>query len=191
MNRRKLLSSWIATAVASTIRSSEAQRAISVTEPFTVPAGEGRGAGPWLVHGEKAFSTKVSGTDVGRTYVAIEVHTPPGLGPELHVHPGQNEVFFMLRGSIGLVCGSEHTTLRTGDTFMAPANIPHAYVTLGSEPAHILNVYNPAGDMEGFFAEYAPLVSVNGVPDQRKLAACYARHGMKVVGAPLNAASFA
>ena len=191
ITRRKLFTSGLAAVAASTIPLSEAQNTpATAAGPFTVSAGEGRPRGLWLVHGEKAFSTKVSGTDVGRTYVAIEVHTPPGLGPELHVHPGQNEMFFMLRGSIGLLCGSDRTILRTGDTFMAPANVPHAYVTLGSEPAHILNVYNPAGDMEGFFAEYAPLVSVNGVPDKTKLADCYARHGMRVVGAPLKAASF-
>lgn len=191
MNRRKLFTSGVAAVVASPSPLSEAQDVLaSAAGPFTVRAGEGRARGLWLVHGEKAFSTKVSGTDVGRTYVAIEVHTPPGLGPELHVHLGQNEMFFMLRGSIGLVCGSDRTILRAGDTFMAPAHVPHAYVTLGSEPAHMLNVYNPAGDMEGFFAEYAPLVSVDGMPDKTRLADCYAKHGMKVVGAPLEASSF-
>ena len=68
--------------------------------------------------------------------------------------------------------------------------MPHAYVTLGSESAHILNVYNPAGGMEGFFANYAPLVSTEGEPDHKGLADVYAKHGMKVVGPPLRAASF-
>ena len=36
-----------------------------------------------------------------------------------------------------------------------------------------------------------PLISVNGEPDHQKLAEVYAKHGMKVVGAPLTAASFA
>ncbi len=96
----------------------------------------------------------------------------------------------MLGGSIGLQCGSDRTILSVGDTFMAPADVPHAYVTLGTEPAHMLNVYDPAGDMEGFFAEYAPLISVDGEPDHKTLAEVYAKHGMKVVGAPLSAASF-
>ena len=190
VNRRKLLTSSAALAV-STFSLSKAESAhTKVAGPFTVRAGEGRPGGQWLVHGEKAFSTKVSGADVGKTYVAIEVHTPPGLGPELHIHPGQNEFFFMLKGSIGLQCGSDRTILRAGDAFMAPLNVPHAYVTLGKEPAHMLLVFDPAGDMEGFFAEYAPLVSVDGEPDREKLAEVNAKHGMRVVGPPLMASSF-
>ena len=191
INRRKLLTSSAAVLAASTFSLAKAQSAkLHPAGPFTVRAGEARPGGQWLVHGEKAFSTKVSGADVG-TYAAIEVHTPPGLGPELHVHPGQNELFFMLKGSIGLQCGSDRTVLRVGDTFMAPANIPHAYVTLGIKPAHMLLVFDPAGDMEGFFAEYAPLVSVEGEPNPKKIAEVYAKHGVKVVGPPLRASSFA
>ena len=74
---------------------------------------------------------------------------------------------------------------------MAPANVPHAYVTLGTEPAHMLNVFDPFGGIEAFFAEYAPLVNVDGEPDHKKLAEVYAKHGMKVVGPPLAASSFA
>ena len=190
INRRKLLTSSAAMA-ASAFSLSKAQSAhAKVAGPFTVRAGEGRPGGQWLVHGEKAFSTKVSGADVGNTYVAIEIHTPPGLGPELHIHPGQNELVFMLKGSIGLQCGSDRTILRAGDAFMAPLNVPHPFVTLGTEPAHMLHVFDPAGDMEGFFAEYAPLVSVGGEADRKKLAEVNAKHGMKVVGPPLTASSF-
>ena len=96
----------------------------------------------------------------------------------------------MLKGSIGLQCGSDRTIVKAGDAFMAPAGIPHAYVTMGTEPAHMLNVYDPAGDMEGFFAEYASLISVDGAPDRQKLAEAYAKHGMKIVGPPLKASTF-
>ena len=191
MNRRRLLTSSVAVAAATTFPLAEAQTSATVAAgPFLVRAGEGRPGGQWQIHGDKAFSTKVSAADVGKTYVAIEVHTPPDRGPELHIHPGQNEMFFMLRGSIGVQCGSDRLILKTGDTFMAPANVAHAYVTLGAEPAHMLLVYDPAGDMEGFFADYAPVVSVQGEPDPKKLAAVYVKHGLKVVGPPLVASSF-
>ena len=186
------MTSSAAVFVASTVARSEAQSShTNVASPFTVRAGEARPGGQWLVHGEKAFSTKVSGADVGRTYAAIEVHTPPDRGPELHLHFNQNELFYILKGTIGLQCGSERMILKSGDSFMAPANIAHAYVTLGSEPAHMLNVFDPAAGTEAFFAAYAPIVSVDGEPDSNKLAEAYAAHGMKVVGPPLKASSFA
>jgi quercetin dioxygenase-like cupin family protein len=191
-NRRKLLTSSAAVAAASTLPLSEAQDGpANSAEAFTVRAGEARPGGQWLVRGEKAFSTKVSGADVGKTYVAIEIHPPPGVGPELHVHLAQNELFFVLKGSIGVQCGSDRTVLNAGDALMAPANIPHAFVVLGTETAHVLLIYDPAGEMEGFFAEFAPLVSADGEPDRKKLTEVYAKHGMKVVGPPLKASSFA
>jgi quercetin dioxygenase-like cupin family protein len=191
-NRRKLLPSSAAVVAASTVPLSEAQGgSTNRVKAFTVRASEARPGGQWLVRGHKAFSTKVSGADVGKTYAAIEIHPPPDFGPELHVHPAQNELFFMLKGSIGVQCGSDRTILNAGDAFMAPANIPHAFITLGTETAHVLLIYAPAGEMEGFFAEYAPFVSVDGEPDRKKLAEVYVKHGMKVVGPPLQASSFA
>ena len=190
LNRRQLLTSSAAVAVTA-ISPIEAQSHHSDTPPpFIVRSGSGRPRGQWLVHGEKAFSVKVSGNDVGRKYAVLEIHTPPGLGPELHIHPGQNEFFYLLKGSIGLRCGSERVVLRAGDSFMAPADVPHAYVTLGDELAHMLNLFDPAGQIEAFFADYAPLVGVEGKPDMEKLAEVYVKHGLTVVGPPLIASSF-
>ena len=191
ISRRKLLGSSAAALVASTISPLEAQCAhTSAAGPFTVRADEGRPGGLWLVHGEKTFFTKVSASDVGARFAIIEAHTPPGLGPELHIHPLQNELLIVLEGRIGVQCGSDRTILKTGDTFMAPANVPHAFVVLGTEPAHTLFLFDPAGDMERFFADCAPVISVEGEPDHKKLAEVNAKHGIKVVGPPLAASSF-
>ncbi|RXH56166.1 hypothetical protein GRAN_3023 [Granulicella sibirica] len=88
-------------------------------------------------------------------------------------------------------CGSDHTVLNTGDSFMAPAGVPHAFVALGTEPAHTLFLFDPAGDMEAFFADYSTVIDVEGEPDRKKLMEVNAKHGIKVVGPPLKAAGFA
>ena len=191
INRRKLLTSSAAALAVSTISPAEAQSAhTQAAGPFTVRASEARPGGLWLVHGEKTFFTKVSASDVSSRYAMIEAHTPPSLGPELHIHPLQNELFVVLKGSIGVQCGSDRTILKAGDTLMAPANVPHAFVVLGTEPAHTLFLFDPAGDMERFFADYAPVLNVDGEPDHKKLAEVYARHGLQIVGPPLAASSF-
>lgn len=191
MNRRKLLASGTAAVAVSTLAPATAQSVRSqAAGPFTVRAGRGRPGGVWLVHGVKSFFTKVSASDVGGRYAVVEAHTPPGLGPELHIHPLQNELFIVLKGSIGVQCGSERTTLQEGDSFMAPANIPHAFVVLGAEPAHTLFFFDPAGQMEQFFADYAPVLNVEGEPDHKELAEVYAKHGIEIVGPPLAASSF-
>ncbi len=80
--------------------------------------------------------------------------------------------------------------LNTGDSYLAPMGVPHAYVTLGTETARILNLFDPAGQMEGFFKEYARLLSMPTPPDPQQLNALSEQHGMRVVGAPLHAADF-
>jgi mannose-6-phosphate isomerase-like protein (cupin superfamily) len=191
MNRRTMLASGVAAVVAAGFSVAEAENGqAGGGKAFTVRAGEGRPGGQWSVHGEKAFSTKVSGADTGGKYAVIEVHTPPTLGPEQHVHLAQNELFYVLKGRIGMLCGEERTTLEAGDSYMAPMGILHAYVTLGAEPAHMLNVFEPAGEIEAFFAEYAPLVNVDGPPDAKKIAEVNAKHGMKVVGPPVHESIF-
>lgn len=189
LNRRQLLTSGTTAVALSALLASDAEGEQTSLTPFLVRNGEARRGGPWLIHGEKAFSTKVSGADTSNIYAAIEVHTPPGNGPALHVHLHQNELFFVLAGSIGLQCGSNRTILKAGDTFMGPANIPHAFVVLGESAARILMIFNPAGSMEAFFAEYAS--AINEDADPRKLAEINAKHEIKVVGPPLEAASFA
>jgi len=188
-NRRQLLTSGTTALTFSALLASQTEGEQTGLTPFLVRSGEARRGGPWLIRGEKAFSTKVSGADIGNKYTAIEVHTPPGHGPELHVHLRQNELFFMLGGSIGLQCGSDRTILNAGDTLMAPANIPHAFVVLGKDSAHILMIFDPAGSMESYFAEYASAVNANA--DTKKLAEIAAKHEIKVVGPPLEASSFA
>ena len=192
INRRKLLTAGAAAMAAVALPPPEAQsEPTRVAGPFTVRDDEGRPGGLWFVHGEKTFFTKVSGADVNQRYAIIEANTPPGLGPELHIHPMQNELFFVLKGSIGVQCGSVRTILKAGDAYMAPANVPHAFVALGTEPAHTLFLFDPAGEMEAFFAEYAPIVSVEGEPDRKKLVEVNAKHGIKVVGPPLKTSDFA
>lgn len=159
--------------------------------PFRVERGAGRKGPPLQIMGQDFVATKISGADVAGRYTTIVLSTPAGRGPALHIHDAQNEWFFLLEGSIGLQCGEERTVLRPGDSFLAPLGVPHAYVTLGTQTARIMNLFDPAGDIEAFFAEYAGVLNAPGRPDNARLDALSERHGMKVVGPPLKAADFA
>jgi mannose-6-phosphate isomerase-like protein (cupin superfamily) len=192
-NRRTLLSG-IAALTASTLVSRDAfaeEPKEAAAGPFLVRDDGSRGDGPWVIQHTDAITAKISSADTEGRYSVLELNTPPGRGPALHIHPSQNEWFFLLRGSIGLQCGKERVVLNAGDSYLAPMGVPHAYVTLGTDTARILNLFDPAGQMEGFFKEYARLLSMPGPPDMQKLNELSEQHGMKVVGAPLHATDFA
>ncbi len=191
-NRRRFLQTSSTTALAlSPFLASDTQGSQSNTKPFLVRSGEAREGHPLVIQGdEKGFSTKVRGIDGNKRYSVVEVHTPPERGPLLHIHPLQNELLFVLYGRIGVQCGSERTILNAGDTFLAPANIPHSFVTLGKQESRMLVTFDPPGDMENFFQELASILNASEHPDQNRLATVYSSHGLKVVGPPLIASSF-
>jgi mannose-6-phosphate isomerase-like protein (cupin superfamily) len=194
VSRRKALSAAIATLAGSAlpeIGGAEQTAPDTGGESFVVRKGQGRAGSPWVIRGATPIMAKISGSDLNGRLSVIEVNTPSGRGPELHMHLDQNETFFVLRGRIGVMCGTERTVLEVGDTLMAPKQIPHAYVALGSETAGILNIFDPAGAMEDFFAAYTSILNSGGPPDPQKMAAAYAAHGMKMLGKPLVSAMFA
>jgi mannose-6-phosphate isomerase-like protein (cupin superfamily) len=143
-----------------------------------------------MIRGVTPIEVKVSGKDTAGRLATILVNTPPGRGPELHVHLYQNEMFYVVSGRIGLQCGTEKVVLDRGDTFLAPMKVPHAYVTLGTETASLLNVFDPAGDIEKFFSEYVQVLNDNGPPDRKRMEAVNAENGLKILGPPLAASLF-
>jgi quercetin dioxygenase-like cupin family protein len=152
LSRRQVFASGAAAlAISALPASATAPEETSSSGPFLVASKGGRNGSPWVIRGATPIEVKVSGKDVGGRFAAILVNTPPGLGPELHVHLHQNELFYVVAGRIGVQCGEEKVILNAGDTFMAPMKVPHAYVTLGAETASLLNVFDPAGDIERFF----------------------------------------
>jgi quercetin dioxygenase-like cupin family protein len=160
-------------------------------DSFVVLAGKCRIDGPWSVHGEPSFFDKISGADVGGRMSVIEVRTPPGQGPPMHIHLEQNEWMYLLEGSFGLQCGTEKTVLRTGDSFMAPKGIPHSYIVLGDTPARHLNIYDPAGEIEAFFRDYEKNHPPGAKPDPVKAAESEKMYRLRVVGPPLKPSAFA
>lgn len=189
LNRRQLISSTSAALTLAALARPGAKGDQPGNQPFLVRKGEAHEGRPLFIQGDpEAFATKVRGVDGNKTYSVIEVHTPPNRGPFLHVHPSQNELFFIFYGSIGIQCGSERTILNAGDTCMVPANMPHAFVSLGKEESRMLNIFDPPGEMEQYFVDLAAVLNEN--PDEKKLTSVYTKHGVKVVGPHLQASSF-
>ena len=189
LNRRHLITSTSAALTLSALVRPRAKGDQPGNQPFLVRKGEAHEGRPLFIQGDpNAFATKVRGVDGNKTYSIIEVHTPSNRGPLLHIHPSQNELFFVFYGSIGIQCGPERTVLNAGDTFMVPANMPHAFVSLGKEESRMLNIFDPPGDMERFFADLAAVL--NEHPDEKKLIGVYTRHKITVVGPHIEASSF-
>ena len=84
--------------------------------------------------------------------VAIEATFLPGKAHPFHIHPGQEEVIYVLEGTIEQWVESESRTLTAGDAVVIPADAVHATYNETGEPAKILAILSPAVEGDGYAA---------------------------------------
>jgi mannose-6-phosphate isomerase-like protein (cupin superfamily) len=119
----------------------------------------------------------------------VEMHTPSGDQPPLHVHRREDEGFYVLEGELCLWAGEERIVLRPGEFANAPAGVPHTYRVVSEEGARFL-VTSPTGEFVRFvksFGEPAPrreLPVPDGPPDAERLGRLAAEHGIDLLGPP-------
>ena len=96
------------------------------------------------------YTVLVSGKDSAGRYCLIDMHIPPGGGPPPHRHDFE-ETFSVLAGEIEATFRGTTATVKTGETIHIPANAPHQFRNVSSEPARLFCICSPAGQEE-FFA---------------------------------------
>ena len=85
--------------------------------------------------------------------VAIEATFLPGKSHDFHRHPGQEEVIYVIEGSIEQWVLEEKQVLTAGDSVVIPESAVHATFNDGTEPARILAILSPAVGEDGYGAE--------------------------------------
>jgi quercetin dioxygenase-like cupin family protein len=88
--------------------------------------------------------------DTDNAFFAFEAFEPPGGGPPLHTHAGEEEFFFVLEGEISFYIGGRVTTATAGGTAFVPRGVPHCFKNTSSRDARLLVLFAP-GNIEGFF----------------------------------------
>lgn len=150
--------------------------------PIFVAAGADRLQVRHQAFGLKPIDFKVTTEDCdGRIFIVEHTNNRRG-GPPRHIHHAQEEWFYVLEGEYMIEVGDKAFTLGAGDAVLAPRAIPHVWAYVGDNRGRLLIVFQPAGQMEGFFAESSQL---DTLPSAQELSSLFARHGMTLVGPPL------
>ncbi|OON68873.1 cupin domain-containing protein [Hymenobacter sp. CRA2] len=164
---------------------SAASPAARTDKGFKASAGEGRYHGHIRLKGvnQNILDVKVSGKDTnGDLAIFEQTSLSPGRGTPLHVHLGQDEVFYVLDGEYAFLVGEDKHRLKTGDAIFLPRHVPHAWTQVSAR-GHMLVTLQPAGKLEEFFVAMAAL---KAEPSPQEIAQLFAAHDMKVVGPPLK-----
>ncbi len=152
---------------------------------FVVKANEARFGERYKMKGItlNLLDIKISSKDTNGALAVFEQtgFTPKG-GPPLHIHPNQDEMFYVVEGDYLFQVGEEKYKLNAGDTIFLPRNIQHAFVQL-TEKAKMIVSYMPAGKMEAFFKYTDAWTSP---PNKEEVMNAFKIHDMIIVGPPLS-----
>lgn len=80
----------------------------------------------------------------------INVTLAPGKGHNFHKHPAQEEVIYVMAGTIEQWIKHEKRILGPGDSAFVPADVVHASFNIGTEDASLLAVLGPCVGSIGY-----------------------------------------
>ena len=130
--------------------------------------------------GITSIAFKVLSRDTNGELFIIEHSTRQKGGPPRHIHPHQDEWFYVMEGEFLFEVGHDCLTLRPGGSILAPRNLAHAWAFVGDHGGKMVISYTPAGKMEAFFRE---VTKNNSMPPQDK--ALFERFDLILTGPPL------
>ena len=132
---------------------------------------------------------KISGADTGGEFGLVEIVVRAGEGSPWHVHPEEDEWFYVLEGQFTFHVGDSELTLDAGGFAFGPKGVPHTFIA-GREGGKALVGFAPF-QFEGFIRDVGepapervlppPLTSH---PDMAKLIPIGSRNGIEILGPP-------
>lgn len=129
--------------------------------------------------------TKVLGSATGGGLDIVDHRVPPGYAPPLHVHRDQDEVFYLIAGTLQVTCGDEHWHVEPGSLVFLPRNIAHGFVAGDDGPARTLLINAPAGFADVIVELGVPATGLAlpdegvAVPGPDRVAEVSARYGIE------------
>jgi mannose-6-phosphate isomerase-like protein (cupin superfamily) len=126
----------------------------------------------------------------GRASV-MEFLNPPGFAPPLHRHLVEDEMFYVLSGTVRLHCGDESFSAGPGDFVCLPAGLPHTFVVSADEPLRALQITTPGG-FEDFATAVGRPADSRRLPDPAPIdpatmAHAAEQHAIEILGPPPTA----
>ena len=108
------------------------------------------------------YTITVTGEDTAGRFSVIDMHIPPGGGPPPHRHDFE-ETFILLEGEMQATFRGEKIIVKAGDTITIPANAPHQFKNIFSQPVRLICICSPAGQ-EKLFMEIGVPVATRTTP---------------------------
>lgn len=103
----------------------------------------------------------LSSRETGGQFSMVEGLMPPGADGGLHLHVQEDESMHLYEGELEVTIGDQVFTLKAGESYFAPRNVPQRLRNVGAVPARALVVGTPGGFDQ--FVAAAGIAIINGV----------------------------
>ena len=108
----------------------------------------------------------------------FELRVPPDSNvPPAHSHAANEEVVYVLEGTLRYRVGEETRELQPGDVMGTPAGVVHAFSNPHATVARALITNTPDIGAD-YFREMASIINVDGPPEGARLMATMQRFGL-------------
>jgi quercetin dioxygenase-like cupin family protein len=149
--------------------------------------GKDEGEAYWLLG--MLQTIKIGRDDTAGQYGLLEIVVPAGVGSPWHVHPEEDEWFYVLEGELTFWVADTSLSLTAGSFAFGPKGVPHTfYAETGG--ARALVGFAPM-QFEGFQREVGEPATervlpppLQGHPDMERLLPIAERNGMVILGPP-------
>jgi mannose-6-phosphate isomerase-like protein (cupin superfamily) len=135
----------------------------------------GPGEGPAISMGALPLIFKALSAWTGGAYELHEQPIRPGVLVAPHQHENQDQVSYVVSGTLGFLVGSEEFEAPAGSFIWRPRQITHALWNSGQQEARMIEISSPGTEIEEFFNRFGKLTEAGGATADaiRNLAAPY------------------
>ena len=152
--------------------------------PYVCRDGEGEAL--WFLG--NLVTVKATGADTRNRLTVVEFVNPPGFAPPLHRHHVEDELFYVLAGTVRYWCGEEEFFAGPADFVLLPVGLPHTFLVGPDEPLRALQITVPSG-FEDFARDVGQPAGQRRLPDPvpidaQMLGHAALRHGIELLGPP-------
>lgn len=135
----------------------------------------GPGDGPAISMGTLPLVFKALSAWTGGAYELHEQPIKPGVLVAPHRHQYQDQVSYVVSGTLGFLVGDEEFEAPAGSFIWRPRRVMHALWNSGSQQARMLEISSPGAEIEQFFNFFGGLTAAGKATAEaiQKLAAPY------------------
>jgi len=125
----------------------------------------------------------------GGQFALIEQWAHEGFSPPLHVHAHEDQLIYVIEGSVTAEVGGVRSTIAAGGSAWLPRGVPHTF-RVDAAPMRLLEITTPAGFEQFHVAAGQPASELRipdpAEPDIPAMIAASAHYDVSIIGPPMH-----